>query len=147
MAAIDPSEKNQAASMFSASLAEADPELARIAKQNPDDLAATMAAPLTPLPKEHELKTLERTKTMLKLRSVLMAIAIFFTLLPMACYQIGRHRWAMLSDFPGGAIACGVTGVLGMSDIQHFFIPEPTARAAEWANLAPTAFATAIRQP
>jgi anti-sigma factor RsiW len=86
---------------------ERDLELARIAKQN-SDLAARMAAPLTPLPKEHELKTLERTKTMLKLRSVLMAIAIFFTLLPMAGYQIGRHRWAMLSDFPAGAVACGV---------------------------------------
>ena len=48
---------------------------------------------------------------MLKTRSILLAVALFFSLLPLAGYQVGRHRWAMLSDFPAGAIACGVLAV------------------------------------
>jgi hypothetical protein len=38
------------------------------------------------------------------------------------------------------AIACGVKEELGMGNVRHFFIPEPTARAVLRANLAPTAF-------
>ena len=90
-----------------------DPELARIVRQNPGELPFnTTPAPLT---KERELLTLERTKTMLRLRSFLLPVALFFTLLPLAGYQSGRHQWAMLSDFPAGAMASGALALTAWS--------------------------------
>jgi hypothetical protein len=89
---------------------EQDPELARLVAEKPNELpfATTPGAPLS---REHELKTVERTKTMLRAQRILLAAAMFFSLLPLAGYQVGRHRWAMLSDFPAGAIACAVLAV------------------------------------
>ena len=45
---------------------------------------------------------------MRNLQNTLLPVALFFSLLPLAGYDSGRDRWAMLSDFPAGAIACGV---------------------------------------
>jgi hypothetical protein len=86
-----------------------DPDLARMATRGLDEVVVT--PPPAPLSKDLELQTLERTKTMLKLRSLLMGVAIFFTTAPLAGYQVGRHRWSMISDLPAGAIACGVVAV------------------------------------
>jgi hypothetical protein len=48
---------------------------------------------------------------MLKARQILLPVALFFTLLPFAGYQSGREQWAMLSDFPAGAIASAVVAL------------------------------------
>jgi len=46
-----------------------------------------------------------------KAQQILLPVALFFTLLPFAGYQSGRHQWAMLSDFPAGAIASAVVAL------------------------------------
>ena len=46
-----------------------------------------------------------------KTRQILLPVALFFTLLPFAGYQSGRHQWAMLSDLPAGAIASAVVAL------------------------------------
>jgi hypothetical protein len=53
------------------------------------------------LPAEHEIKTLERTKKMIRLRSWLMALAIFFTLLPFSMgVDTEKIRWSLWRDAP-----------------------------------------------
>ena len=59
------------------------------------------------LPAEHEIKTLERTKKMIRLRSWLMALAMFFTMLPFSFVirlsgseDTEKIRWSMWSDAP-----------------------------------------------
>ena len=88
---------------------ERDPELAHIAKGGLHEVV--FEPPPAPLSKEVELLTIERTRTMLRLRSILLAVALFFSLLPLAGYDVGRHRWAMISDFPAGAAVCVVLGL------------------------------------
>lgn len=104
---------------------EQDPELARLVKEKPDELPF-QRTPL-PLTEGNELKTLERTKTMLKVQSALLAVALFFSLLPLAGYQSGQHRWAMLSDFPAGAI---VSAVLGVATWVIYFAVKRRLRAS-----------------
>ena len=104
---------------------EQDPELTRLVKEKPDELPF-QRTPL-PLPEGNELKTLERTKTMLKAQSALLAVALFFSLLPLAGYQSGQHRWAMLSDFPAGAI---VSAVLGVATWVIYFAVKRRLRAS-----------------
>ena len=48
---------------------------------------------------------MERTNLMRKLENMVMAVALFFSLLPLAGYETARHRWAMLSEAPVGAEA------------------------------------------
>lgn len=86
-----------------------DPELARLVNEKPNELLS--AKPSLSLTKDHELKTLERTKTMLKLRSILLGVAIFFSLAPMSSYSLGEHSWWMLRDFPAGALACAIVAL------------------------------------
>lgn len=89
------------------SFLEQDQEFAQLANETPNELLAAKTA--VPLTKEHELKTLERTKTMLKLRSLLLGVAIFFSAAPFTHYYSSAWgSWSMLRDFPAGAIACAI---------------------------------------
>jgi hypothetical protein len=61
-----------------------DPEFARLAQ---DERSRTMLNPLpVNLPPEHEKITLARTKALLWLRTLLLAFAIFFSLIPFTFY-------------------------------------------------------------
>ena len=104
---------------------EQDAELARLVNEKPDALPFERTP--APLPEDNELKTLERTKTMLKVQSALLAVALFFSLLPLAGYQSGQHRWAMLSDFPAGAI---VSALLAVTTWVIYFAVKRRLRAA-----------------
>ena len=75
-----------------------DPEFARLARSNPEaDLPRTE----TPLPsKETEMQTLQRTRKLLSIRATLQGLAIFFTLLPFACWgdsKTGFH-WLIMDQ-------------------------------------------------
>lgn len=61
-----------------------DPEFARLAQ---DERSQTMLKPIpVRLPPEHEKTTMARTKTLLWLRTLLLAFAIFFSLIPFTFY-------------------------------------------------------------
>ena len=67
---------------------------------------------------------LRKTKRLLKLRSILMAIAIFFTALP---FSFGDVPWSEIegvhwlwTDFHHGAIISGLIGLIGW--IGYFMI-------------------------
>lgn len=81
----------------------ADPEFARlVARLKTARLRPANAAP----PPEVELRSLERTKRLIKLRSATLAVAIFFSLAPFAfTFDQGRLTWLLIRDAPvvGGA--------------------------------------------
>jgi len=69
-----------------------DPQMARLAQQvEKQPLAAEVPAPNF---KEHELQTLQKTKFALRIKSALLAFALFFSLLPLS-FRIddGRLHW------------------------------------------------------
>lgn len=89
------------------SFLEQDQEFAQLVNEKPNELLVAKTS--VPLTKERELKTLERTNTMLKLRSLLLGIAIFFSVAPFTSYYSSSgSSWSMLRDFPAGAIACAI---------------------------------------
>ena len=49
---------------------------------------------------------------MSKFRDALPAIGLFFSLIPLAGYEVGRHRWSMLSDEPAVALASVAAAVV-----------------------------------
>jgi hypothetical protein len=51
---------------------------------------------------------MHRANLMSKVENILVAVALFFSLLPFAGYETARHRWAMLSGAPTGALTSGV---------------------------------------
>ena len=59
------------------------------------------------------MKTLERTKRLLKVRSTLLGCAIFFTLYPFACIKdSGGFRWLVWSQGPLlGTVVLGIAGL------------------------------------
>lgn len=85
-----------------------DPEFARTAVEM---VPLSLDAIPMELTHDHEVKTLERTKQMIRLRSWLMGFAIFFTLMPLSGAYIGSIHWAMLKDAPVLAAGCFVVGV------------------------------------
>ncbi|MBI2566056.1 MAG: hypothetical protein HYV63_03335 [Candidatus Schekmanbacteria bacterium] len=89
---------------------EQDRELARLVEETPDRLlSAKIPVPLT---EEHELKTLKRTKTMMKLRSVLLGCAIFFSTAPFTAYfPSAGDRWLLMEKLPALAIVFAIVGM------------------------------------
>ena len=60
--------------------------------------------PVSPLPEDHETKTLIRTRNMLKWRSHWLTLAILFTLMPLSSVFSSRGLdWMMLRDAPHAA--------------------------------------------
>ncbi len=80
-------------------------------KQLPEDI------PL-PLKPEDKMVALRKTKRLLKLRSLLLALAIFFTALP---FSFGDVPWSEIkgvhwfwADFHHGAIIAIISGLIGL---------------------------------
>lgn len=90
-----------------------DPEFARLARTNPDHLLPS-DAPIA-LHKDHEMKTLEKTRMVVRWHGALLGLSGFLLLLPLACYgdsSTGFHwLWA---GFPAGAIIAFVPGAAGL---------------------------------
>lgn len=80
------------------------PELAlQVRKQAAEDLLKTksLRGDEMQLPADHEAKTLNRTKALLKRRKWIFGLAIFFTLAPLSFTgDGGRITWMMLRDAP-----------------------------------------------
>ena len=89
-----------------------DPEFAQQARsaQRPDLLRA---APVS-LPPGQERIALARTKSLLRRRTWLLALALFFTAFPFSFVAESERGlvWMMLRDFPAGAAASGVLALL-----------------------------------
>lgn len=78
------------------------PELAQSAAAAPDSALAMDAD----LPGDHEVKVLKKIKRVMRMRSWLMGMAIFLTLVPFTSAHIGdRIDFFMLRDAPVAAIA------------------------------------------
>ncbi len=74
------------------------------------------------LTQEDEMKTLNKTRLMIRLRSIFLPIAIFFTLLPfsfVASSERGLVMW-VVRDFPGAAIIFGSIALI--SWIGYFVV-------------------------
>lgn len=96
-----------------------DPEFAALAKEKKiEELLGKL--PITPLPKDHELETLIRTKNTLKWRAHWMGLAILFTLLPLSSvFSSNWHlKWIMLRDAPYAAQIFSILAVIFW--IQYF---------------------------
>jgi anti-sigma factor RsiW len=65
-------------------------------------------------PPAAQVRSLERTRKMLRIRSFVLAFAIFFSMSPMTTYFGGGEvKWLMFRDAPQLAMACiGVAAVL-----------------------------------
>lgn len=87
-----------------------DPELARIAEALP---AQPLPEPPIPLRPTHEKETLNMTKRLLRLRGVLMGLALFLTMLPLSFrFDNGRITWTFLQEGPPQATALVCLGAL-----------------------------------
>lgn len=80
-----------------------DPELARQA----EEARAGVALPSTvALPPSAEARTLERTRQLLRVRARTMAMAVFFTLLPLSfVFKNGRVTFMLIRDEPAIGLA------------------------------------------
>ena len=88
-----------------------DPALvAAIKHQQSDFLQRTLTGGKTmPLPQDHEVQTLARTRSTIAHRSWNLGLAIAFTLFPMSFVFSGGHiQWVALRDAPSMAMASWV---------------------------------------
>lgn len=87
---------------------QADPEFAKLIAEQNKPLAKTDIE----LPKEHEMKTLENTKSLLRKRSVYLAFAIFFTLFTITIRFDEKGVQWIWAGFPMAAAVCVIIGAL-----------------------------------
>lgn len=101
-----------------------DPELARAAAKEPGRLAAA-DIPST-LTQEDEMKTIVKTRRLVRKQSVLLACAILFTLLPVS-FASDAHgtRWIWADAPLGAALVAG----LGLACWAMYFWTRRTLRA------------------
>ena len=59
-----------------------------------------------------EVRAFREARRRLRLRSSVMALAIFFSLVPMSSFVDDRRSWWMLRDAPGAALIYAVIGVV-----------------------------------
>ncbi|MGA2750505.1 MAG: hypothetical protein ABSG59_17165 [Verrucomicrobiota bacterium] len=59
-----------------------------------------------------EVRAFREARRRLRLRSSVMALAIFFSLVPMSSFVDDRRSWWMLRDAPGTALIYAVIGVV-----------------------------------
>ncbi len=87
-----------------------DPGFARLIQQeHPHSVLQEMPSSLPP---DHEMTTLDRTKRLLRRRSIWLAFAILFTCLPFSFASDGRGvHWLYWSQAPGVAATFLVLGV------------------------------------
>lgn len=87
-----------------------DAELARLVEALRRDSAPTPALPVTPGAGQAALAT---TKTLLRRRTWLLALALFFTGLPLSfVFDSGGLRFLMLRDAPLASLACLAVAVV-----------------------------------
>jgi len=103
-----------------------DPEFAATIRGDaaPEALVHPRHDPVSP---DAEKRALDRTKGLLRARSALMGLAIFFTLLPMSSYgNDAGLRWMMLRDAPvaaGGAFVLAVACWVGYGGVRRRLRP------------------------
>jgi len=86
-----------------------DPEFAaQVAGQSAARLPLAVAAPSQDL----EVKTMQRTKRMIRMRSWVMGLAIMFTALPFSVVWTDQVKWLMLRDAPEFSVASGTVGLI-----------------------------------
>jgi len=88
-----------------------DPEFSRLAKERAGQFLPTeIPSTLNP---ENEMKTLERTKRLLKIRSTLLGCSFFFTLFPFAfTFDTSGLQWLVWSKNPTeAAVVLGIAGL------------------------------------
>jgi hypothetical protein len=89
-------------------------------QRNPQEATAlrrimSTALSETPLPAARldEIGSLREARRRLRLRSGLLATAIFFSLMPLSFCFTGEKTWWMLRDAPMSALAYGILGAAG----------------------------------
>ena len=83
-----------------------DPELAVLARTLGEQLLSPVPAPAGP---SAGLAALERTRALLRRRSLLLALAIFFTGMPLSCvFDTGGFTFLMIRDSPAVGLASWV---------------------------------------
>ncbi len=82
-------------------------------KQQAQQIAANLLPATAPprLKQDDELKSLQKTRRLLRLRSVLLAGAIFFSLVPFSFGNVNGISFFMLTDSPGSALIYGGIGL------------------------------------
>jgi hypothetical protein len=85
------------------------PDFAREAKA-----ALKNPFPQTAVPKlnQEELSSLRKTKRILRLRSTIMALAIFFSLCPFSFIHTDNRSYFLLTESPNYALAYGAVGIV-----------------------------------
>jgi hypothetical protein len=109
---------------------EASPETRRLvedyARDHPPYAAllqteGTLGAILTPPTPDREMESLKRTKEMLRLKAVLLGMAIAFTLVPLAfVFHNSAITFLLVRDAPGAAI--GLWSVAAASWVAYYVI-------------------------
>lgn len=102
-----------------------DPEFARRLQDSTH--AALLAAAHAPLPREHQIETLRRTRELVRRRSWFLALGIFFTALPFsAVFAGGRFTFVLWRDAPAvaaigwlAAVVCWLAFVRGSHRLRH----------------------------
>ena len=90
---------------------EHDPEFARLARENSDNLLP-VETPVT-LTRENEMKTLEKTRRLVRMHGALLGLSTFLCFLPLAFrFDSGGVHW-LWAGFPAGAAIPLALGVLG----------------------------------
>jgi len=82
-----------------------------------DPLRPAVPAPMT---KDDELRSLARTRRLLRLRSTVMAFAIFFSAAPFSFSYVDGRFWMLLRDAPGSAAVYGTIGII--SWVVYFIV-------------------------
>lgn len=71
-----------------------------------------MGGTVMALPKDHDIQTLERTRSTMAQRSWNLGLAIAFTVMPLAfVFQDGHIHWMMIRDVPSMAMASWAAAV------------------------------------
>ncbi|MBN4058954.1 hypothetical protein JYU10_00625 [bacterium AH-315-J04] len=97
---------------------EQDKEFAQLVSTRTDEvLNAEIDIPLT---KEKELKVLERTKRLLKLRETAFFLAIFFSLSPLTAWHTSWGSGSLIRDFP--LVSAALAVVAALMWILHFVL-------------------------
>jgi ferric-dicitrate binding protein FerR (iron transport regulator) len=84
--------------------------------QHAEELRRVMSAPLPgavpPAKNLDEVQSLREARRRVRRRSWLMALAIFFSLMPFSFISTGGHTWWMLRDAPNSALVYAALGVV-----------------------------------
>ena len=89
---------------------EKNPEFAKQAKASKEKIINEDLQ--TTLTKEDEMESLNKTKTRIKLHSILIGFAIFFTIAPFSFAHVEDKFYVLMLDSPMTALTYGLIGVI-----------------------------------